>query len=257
MTGKSASGSCVAASASPKRLIAPRTRPRSFASSRSRAYPLLELAARDGAGRGRELPEGADDRAAERVGDDADCGHGRDGEEQEAAAQVVGGRVDLGLRRQRDQGDGGPGLVAQEQVRADGAVRAPVHSRVAGAVLDVGLAAEVAGADDLAFRDEGEAVALLERGVLREPLCQLVAEGQVDDDPSEQAAVGGDDLHLAHAGVRPGALAREELALGREEGAVRDLGGRFEKRRAVALGEGPLNLGRVGQGLGVVASRPR
>ena len=61
-----------------------------------------------------------------------------------------------------------------------------------------------AGRDDLVAGDEREPVAFLQRGVLCEPLRQLVAEGQVDDDPPKEASVGRDDLHLSHGGVRPG-----------------------------------------------------
>ena len=215
---------------------------------------LLELPSRHGAGGGGELAERADDRAAERVGDDADGRHGGDGEEEEAAAEVAGRGVDLGLGRQGDEGDrrAVPALLAHEKIGADRAVADPVDGGVARAIRNVGPATQVAGGDHLSAGDEREAVAFLQRSVLREPLGQLVAEGQVDDDPSEETSVLRDDLHLAHAGVRPGLLAGQELAPGRVEGAVRNLFGGLEERRAVALGERALHLRRPGQGLGVV-----
>ena len=176
---------------------------------------LLELPSRHGAGGGGELAEGADDRAAERVGDDADGGHGGDGEEEEAAAEVAGRGVDLGLGRQGDERDrrAVPALLAHEKIGADRAVADPVDRGVARAIRNVGPATQVAGGDHLSAGDEREAVAFLQRSVLREPLGQLVAEGQVDDDPSEETSVLRDDLHLAHAGVRPGLLTGQELAL--------------------------------------------
>ena len=215
---------------------------------------LLELSASHGAGGGGQLAEGADDGAAERVRHDAHGGHGREGEEEEAAAEVARRGVDLGLGGQRDQSDrrAALGLLAGEELRPDRAVGDAVDRGVSRAVRDLGTAAEVGGRDDLVAGDEREAVAFLQRGVLCEPLRQLVAEGQVDDDPPEKASVGRDDLHLAHGGVRPGPLTGEELAFRGEEGAVRHFGRRLQERRAVALGEGALHLRRSGEGLGVV-----
>ena len=57
-------------------------------------HALVEPALGDPAGGSGELAQGADDRAAERVGEDADGDHRHGREEQEAAAEVADRLVD-------------------------------------------------------------------------------------------------------------------------------------------------------------------
>ena len=71
-------------------------------------------------------------------------GHGREGEEEEAAAEVARRGVDLGLGGQRDQSDrrAAIGLLAGEELRPDRAVGDAVDRGVPWVVRDLGTAAE-------------------------------------------------------------------------------------------------------------------
>ena len=207
-------------------------------------HALLELALGDRACGGGQLAQGADDRAAERVGQDADGDHGHGREEEEAAGQVADGLVDARLRAERDERDRRTlRLLRGQQLRAERAEARLARGHVARLLVgNDEIAADRLRRDHLAVRDEGEPVAVVQRRAHAEAICEPVVEREMDDDAPEQQALAVVDPDRPEGVEPPGPVAGEVLVPRRVEGGGRDLLRRPHERGAVRGRERLLHL---------------
>ena len=207
-------------------------------------HPLFQLALGDRARGGGELAQGADDRAAEGVGEDADGDHGHGREEQEAAAQVADGLVDVRLRAERDQGDRRlPRVLGGDQLCAERPKARLARGHEAGLLMGDGeISADLHRRDHVAVRDEGEEIAGVQGRARTEAICEAVVEREMDDDVPEQLAFVVGDPDRAGCVEPPRLAAGEVFAARRVEGGVGDLPRRPHERGAVRGRERLLHL---------------
>ena len=185
-------------------------------------HALLQLALGDRARGGGELAQGADDRAAEGVGEDADGDHGHGREEEEAAAQVADGLVDVRLRAERDERDRRlPRVLGGDQLCAERPKARLARGHEAGLLMGDGeISADLHRRDHLAVRDEGEEIAGVQGRARAEAICEPVVEREMDDDVPEQLALVVGDPDRAGCVEPPRLAAGEVLAARRVEGGV-------------------------------------
>ncbi len=207
---------------------------------------LVEPALGDPSGGSRELAEGADDRAAERVREDPDGDHRHGGEEQEPAAEVVHGVVDHRLRAEGDEGDRRPlrSVLGSDQVGADRAIGLAVDRDEARALArDLDRAVNRARGNRPAVDDERKEVTVVEGGPQAQTLDECIVDGHVDDHPSHELSV---DRHRDESKRRERRrpLAGEQVVTRRVERAVVDVLRQADERRAIVRREGLLDLRR-------------